>query len=105
MSAQTRRTYQLGELRGTVYLLTVRASPNEHNVEDFAVTVHYNDNTEDRGVNVVRVDNAHGSVHIDKLYRRGQPKEEVDMTLWEAEEHLVENWRRFAREHVKNHDD
>lgn len=103
MSNETRRTYQLGEFDGTEYLLTVRASPDERNVEDFAVTVHYNDSTEDRGVNVVRIDNAHGSVHIDKLYRRGQPKEAVDMTPWEAEAHLVENWRRFAREHAKAH--
>lgn len=103
----TRRTYRLGTYADRPYFLTVPAWPQERagDVEEFAVSVHYDDPERGTSVEVARIDDAHDVVHVDKLYRRGQPKEELDVTLWEAEEYLIENWRRFAREYEKTHGD
>lgn len=35
--------------------------------------------------------------HIDKLYLEGEPKEEVDLTLWKAVEYMIENHPEYAR--------
>lgn len=87
--------------------MTVRAWPEERAgaIEEFAVVVHYDDPETDSSVEVVRIDDAHGFVHVDRLYRRGQPKEAVELTLWEAERRLAENWRRFAEAYEKTHGD
>ncbi|MFC4440469.1 MULTISPECIES: DUF7718 family protein [Natrialbaceae] len=82
--------YKLGSFRGYEFSLRVSASPSLDDVDDFAVTVYYSLSTGESKV-IARVDNAHGFVHFDRLYRRDQPKDPVDWSWDEAETELVEN--------------
>jgi len=89
-------TTDLGSYRGQQYFLRVRATPNFDTPDDFAVVIFYKDATAGENVQIVRVDQAHGFTHIDKLYRRDAPKERVDWGIWEAVEQLKSNWRTYA---------
>lgn len=89
-------TERLGCHDGDQYFLTVRARPSFDRPVEFGVVVHYHDNTVDSNVEIARVDTAHGRVHFDKLYRRDQPKERLDVGLWEAVTKLRNDWRRYA---------
>ncbi|PSQ23654.1 hypothetical protein BRD04_02760 [Halobacteriales archaeon QS_9_67_17] len=91
----------LGEKFGRPYLLSVRARPSTNNPEEFAVTVHYNDSETESSIAVARIDMAHGYTHFDKLYRRDEPKEPVDLSLWEAVERLESNWRTYAESYER----
>ena len=91
-------SYRLGEYHGNVYHLTVSGEPSINDVEDFSVTVHYFDEEKEEEVEIARIDTRHGGVHFDKLYRRDEPREFLDIEdYWEAEEMLRENWRTYAK--------
>lgn len=47
-------------------------------------------------IQIARIDTAHGYTHFDRLYRRDEPKEELDLDFGEAIELLEENWRTYA---------
>ena len=89
-------TVDLGSYHGREYLLRVRATPNFDTPDDFAVVLFYKDPKAEDNLQIVRVDQAHGFTHIDRLYRDGDPKERVDWGLWEAVEQLKSNWRTYA---------
>jgi NifB/MoaA-like Fe-S oxidoreductase len=92
--------YRLGEYLGNVYHLTVAGEPDINDVEEFSVTVHYFDEEREEQIQIARIDTRHGGVHFDKLYRRDQPREFLDIEhYWEAEEKLRENWRTYAKNH------
>ncbi|MDY6764522.1 MAG: hypothetical protein SV377_02365 [Halobacteria archaeon] len=93
--------YKLGEYKDKIYFLSARVEPDFDDPDDFAVIVFYNDPDIDTNVEIARIDNAHGYVHFDKLYRRDQPKEELDVNVWEAVEMLEDNWRTYARSFEK----
>lgn len=95
--AESAFEYRLGEREERVYLLSARARPGFDNPQEFAVTVHYNDIRSETNVEIARVDTAHGYVHFDRLYRRDEPKEQLDLGFWEAVERLEENWHTYAR--------
>lgn len=96
-------TWELGTYGERVYQLTIRVVPNYDVVEAFSVVVHYRDPRTDSGVQVARIDTSHGYPHVDRLYRRDQPKEPLDVDVWEAAERLEANWRRYARQHDRVH--
>lgn len=79
---------ELGEYRDEVYFLAGRARPGLNEPEEFAVTVYYNDERTEENVEIVRIDTAHGYTHIDRLYRRDEPKEALDVGFWEGIETL-----------------
>lgn len=90
-------TQFLGNRDGRAYELTVRVSPSFDRVLDFAVVVHYSSTgTADREIQIARIDTAHGQTHFDRLYRRDQPKERIDVDVWEAATLLEKNWRTYA---------
>jgi len=96
----------LGHYDGRPYFISVSVSPNINTVEDFSVAVHYNDPNTEREVQIARIDTAHETVHFDRLYRRNQPKDtNVDFSVWDAEQHLEENWRQYATTYAENHAD
>ncbi|WP_435065162.1 DUF7718 family protein [Halobaculum sp. EA56] len=97
--------YRLGRYADREYFLSARARPGFEDPEEFAVVVHYNDPTTDESVQVARVDTAHGHVHIDRLYRRGRPKDELDLNFWDAVEFVEERWRTFAEGHERTRRD
>lgn len=86
----------LGNYEGRPYFLTVRATPNLDRPREFAAVVHYRNSKTDSEVEIARIDTAHGYTHFDRLYRRDQPKEPLDVGLWEAVAQLRNNWRRYA---------
>lgn len=88
--------YQLGEHEGRVYFLVARARPDLDDPEGFGVTVRYNDPVTGESIQIARIDTSHGYTHFDRLYRRDEPKEELDLDFWEAIELLEENWRTYA---------
>lgn len=97
-------SYQLGTHDGRVYHLTVSGEPSINDVEQFAVTVHYNDPVTEQSVEIARIDTSHGFVHFDRLYRADQPKETLDIeTPWEAEGLLRDRWRQYAETFARNH--
>lgn len=75
--------YQLGEHEGRVYFLVARARPDLDDPEEFGVTVRYNDPVTGESIQIARIDTAHGYTHFDRLYRRDEPKEELDLDFWE----------------------
>jgi len=46
----------------------------------------------------------HGAryTHIDRLYRRDEPKEALEIGFWEAIETLEENWRMYAASYERS---
>ena len=96
-------TYDLGEYRGRQYLLRGRADPADEQPDDFSVTVYYKDASQDEHVEIARVDTAHEYTHFDQLYRRDEPKEDVDWGYWEAVKKLMENWRTYAKNYDSAH--
>ena len=95
--AESTLELELGEYRGETYFLVGRARPGLNDLEEFAVTIYYNDERTEETVEIVRIDTAHDYTHIDQLYRRDEPKEALDVGFWEAIETLEENWRTYAR--------
>lgn len=98
-------SYQLGRYLGRVYHLSVSGAPSLNHVEQFAVTIHYDDPVAETTVEIARIDTSHGHVHFDRLYRSDQPKELLDVeTPWEAEKLLRDHWRQYADSHAENHE-
>ena len=89
--------YELGEHVDRTFLLIARAVPGFDDPAEFAVVVHYNDPDRAETEQVARIDTAHGGVHFDRLYRRDEPKDDLDVNFWEAVERLEDNWRTYAR--------
>lgn len=87
---------ELGTYDGRPYFLSVRADPDFDDPEEFAVVCYYDDPETEEQVQVARIDTAHGYVHFDRLYRRGRPKDRVDLGLWEAVATMRRNWRQYA---------
>ncbi|MFC6764806.1 DUF7718 family protein [Natrinema soli] len=94
--------YKLGSFLGYEFSLRVSASPSLDVVDDFAVTVYYSLSSGESKA-IARVDNAHGFVHFDRIYRRDQPKDPVDWTWQKAEGELRENWRQYAKSYDDAH--
>lgn len=94
--------YRLGWYRGREYKLITRLSPGLNEIRQFATVVYYG--SDGQRTEIARIDTSHGFTHFDKLFRRDQPKERVEMSVWEAERHLEENWRRYARRYAENHE-
>ena len=98
-------TEVLGAFRGRTYYLTVRVSPNFNRVRDFAAVVHFSVAGEsERKIQIARIDTTHGYTHFDRLYRRDQPKERLDVDVWEAITLLHANWRTYAERFDEVHD-
>ena len=95
-------TEPLGHYQGYPYFLTVRAKPSFDQPREFAVVVQYDDPETESNPEVARIDTAHGYTHFDKLYRRDQPKEPLDVDLWDAIGRLENNWRRYAESYDSN---
>lgn len=90
-------TKLLGTRGGRDYHLTIRVSPSFNHVTDFAVVVHCSPtDTDGREIQIARIDSTHGYTHFDRLYRRDQPKERLDVDVWEAAALLEANWRTYA---------
>lgn len=96
-------TWELGTYGQRTYQLTIRVDPNFDLVEEFSVVLHYRNAPSDSSIHIARIDTSHGFVHFDPLYRRDQPKEPIDVDVWEAAERLEANWRRYARSHNRVH--
>lgn len=92
--------YALREYNGAEYHLSIRASPGWDRPDDFAVTVYFYDENRDENVSIARIDTDHGSTHFDKLYRRGEPTEDVDYDIKEATKKLQSNWRTYAESYA-----
>lgn len=96
-------TWELGTYGERTYQLTIRVVPNFDLVEEFSVVLHYLDAPSDSSVQIARIDTSHGYVHFDRLYHREQPKDSIDVDVWEAAELLKSNWRRYARAYERVH--
>lgn len=96
-------TSHLGDYRGRRYVLTIRATPNFNEIEEFGVVLYYLEPRTDATIQIARIDTSHGHVHFDRLYRRDQPKEPIDVDLWEAAKRLEANWRQDAKSHDRVH--
>jgi len=87
----------------------VRADLTLNNVESFAVVLFYERGNGER-IEVAKIDNAEheeGKIHFDRYYREeGTTRKDFDInveTVFEAEDHLGDNWRRYARLYEENH--
>jgi len=98
-------TEVLGVFRGRTYYLTIRVSPNFDRIRDFAAVVHFSVAGEpERQIQIARIDTSHGYTHFDRLYRRDQPKERLDVDVWEAVALLHANWRTYAERFDDTHE-
>lgn len=89
--------YELGTYTGRRYFLVVTVWPDRHNVEDFAVVLHYRDTKTLENVQIARIDTEHGQTHFDRLFEEGVPKEPFDGDVWDAWEYLATHWQKYAR--------
>lgn len=79
-------------------------------LKEFVVNISYSDFTreEPKRVQIVRIDNVGKPLHVDQLWREGEPKKRLDWrgTRWElfskAVEKLKKDWRKYARRWDKN---
>ena len=73
--------------------------PND--VEDFAVTIFY-ETADGEKEQVVRIDTAHGQVHMDKEYSEREDIKEFfnSMSFMEACTYLQKNWKKLLRRKV-----
>lgn len=101
--------YELNEFRGEMYHIGVRTDPSPNNVESFAAILFFQKRDGTR-VEVAKVDDSpheEGDIHADCYYRDiGAEIKDFDTPIsdvWEAEEYLENNWRRFARLYGDNH--
>jgi hypothetical protein len=102
-------TYEIQEYRQRTYQIGVRVDPSFNTVESFAVVLFFRRADGER-VTVAKVDNAEhdeGRIHIDRHYREqsAETKDfDIDVTSWEeAEEYLLERWRRYADRYEETH--
>lgn len=68
----------------------------------FAVTLYYR-RPSVGNVEIAKVDNAHGSTHLHKYFRRDQQKVPVDWSVWEAYSDFYENCLDYAERYDKTH--
>lgn len=89
----------LGRYQGRFYTITRKVSPSFQHIEEFSITVHFTDPETMKEIEVVRIDNAHGTVHMDCLFEEGTPKNPMpEMDAFSAYDYLKDNWKRFARQ-------
>lgn len=91
---------RLGPYRDEVYYRSLRAEPRLNDPEEFAVVL-FRDTTDGEKVQIARIDTEHGYPHFDRLYRRDQVKDPVDMDFWDAWNHLEANWRTYVQSHER----
>lgn len=73
-----RLTDELETYRGRKYFQQIHADPGFNAPEDFAVVVYNRDAEVGENHQIARADTSHGFTHFDKVFRRDEPKEEVD---------------------------
>ena len=102
--------YVAGRYLGREYRIGVRANPEIYDPESFAVVLFYK-RPESEYVEVAKVDDSEhdeGAVHFDRYYRENKSeRKDFDVevhSIFDAEELLRENWRRYARLHERNHE-
>lgn len=95
--------YELGERNGRIYFIAARTRPGFDAPDEFAVSVYYNDPDTRSHVEIARIDTAHGYTHFDRLYRRDEPKERLDVDFWSAIERLEDEWRTYADGYERTH--
>lgn len=109
MKSEFEYQYEAGKIRSIDFQIGVRADPSVNNPESFAAILFFvlRDGTV---VEVAKVDNAEheeGAIHVDRYYREMGTDDkdfEVDISgVWEADEYLQSNWKRFARTYLDNH--
>lgn len=98
-----------GKYRNRTYQIGVRADPTLNNVQSFAAVLFY-ERTDGERIEVAKIDNAEheeGTIHFDRYYREegATPKDfDTDIeSVYEAEDLLEDNWRRYARLYEENH--
>lgn len=93
---------QVGTYREKPLHLATRATDSINPHQDFAVVLYYK--RPSRGtVEIAKVDDSHGTTHIHRYYRRDQPKETVNWSMWEAIGVLIENCVDFAERYDNAH--
>jgi hypothetical protein len=101
--------HNVGTYRGQEFHIGVRAEPNLNSVKSFAVVLFY-ESSKGEHVEIAKIDNSEheeGMIHFDRYYRveSAETKDfgiEVD-SVFEAEDLLEENWRRYAKLYEENH--
>ena len=91
---------RLGPHRDEVYYLYLRAEPELNDSEEFAAVV-FRDTADGENVQIARIDTEHGYTHFDRLYRRDQARDPVNMDFWDAWAHLESNWRTYAESYER----
>ncbi len=89
---------RVGTYRGRPYFVRIRVTPGFNTPEEFAVVCYY-ESRMGENVQIARIDTEHGYTHFDRLYRRDEPKEPVEMDFWEAWTRMRNNWRTYAKSH------
>lgn len=95
--------YELGVYGSRRYFLWAHAEPDYDRPDDFVANVHYETASTYANVEIARIDTAHGFTHFHQLYREHQPTVPFDGGLWDAMEHLGENWPEYARLYSEYH--
>ncbi|MFB6100885.1 MAG: hypothetical protein ABEK16_06480 [Candidatus Nanohalobium sp.] len=98
---------ELGSLEGDKYFLFVEVNPSWDDPEKFVATVYYRElnpeTLKEEKTEIARIENkAHGSCHMDQLFRQGEPKKEMDVDVYQAWQHLEDNWKKYARRYKDN---
>ena len=99
----------IGEMYGRKYFLIAKPGMREysetHDVNyeerEGAVSLSITYRREGDEKEIVRIDNSHGHMHMHRFYSEQENEEKLEMDYHEALKHLMENWKRYAREFEK----
>lgn len=96
--------YKLGKYEGRNYFLFCKAKPSLNDPKEIVLNIFYPSLVKEERVQVVRLDNVHGKLHIDQLWKPGDPKKKIKIRAedkWEllgkAQKRLIEKWKYYAK--------
>lgn len=105
----------IGQYEGNEVSMSVRRKEDVKCQERFAVNVYVSQGMNSENDSIVRIDNSHGEVHIDRLYLPEddpcRKHDEIDVeTANEAIKHFVDTedveqarWKEFTKRYDENH--
>jgi len=99
---------RLGKYRGEVYIMSVRPEPSDiedaEDVMGFAISIFFKKDGET--LQIVRIDDSHGYVHMDRLYsERDDIKQDMsDLDFWESMDYLMQTGRSLLNTIKKRRD-
>lgn len=95
-----RNTEFLGSFNGFKFSITRKVQPSFQNPDEFSISVHFTEPDTLQEVEIVRIDNSHGYVHLHKFFREDERIErKPSLDAFTAYDLLKAEWRVYAKKY------